>query len=64
MQSEIRSMHHEIENIYNEEKEERFMRKAEMEIQKAENLQDHHDEIYSRPKREWFMSEKQKQKIQ
>jgi len=31
-----------------------------MEIKKTENMLEHHDEIYSRPRRTWFMTEKEK----
>ena len=34
-----------------------------MELKKMQNLTEHRDEIYSRPKKEWFMSEKQKKRI-
>jgi ATP-dependent RNA helicase DDX27 len=40
------------------------MRKADMELQKLENLTEHKDEIYSRPKKEWFISGKEKRDIQ
>jgi ATP-dependent RNA helicase DDX27 len=40
------------------------MRKAEMEIQKGENLLKHEDEIFSRPARTWFQSSKDKAKSQ
>ena len=32
-----------------------------MELKKGQNLLDHSDEIYSRPARTWFQSEKEKQ---
>jgi ATP-dependent RNA helicase DDX27 len=47
-----------------QEREERDMRRADMELKKVENLTDHREEIYSRPKREWFMTETQKKAIQ
>jgi ATP-dependent RNA helicase DDX27 len=40
------------------------MRKAEMEIQKGENLLKHEEEIFSRPARTWFQSSKEKAKSQ
>jgi ATP-dependent RNA helicase DDX27 len=40
------------------------MRKADMELKKLENMTDHKQEIYSRPKKEWFVSEKEKRMIQ
>lgn len=35
-----------------------------MEIRKGENMMEHEDEIYSRPARTWFQSEKDKKKAQ
>ncbi|XP_043712641.1 DEAD-box ATP-dependent RNA helicase 28 [Telopea speciosissima] len=49
-----------IAAILQEEREERALRKAEMEATKAENMIAHKDEIYSRPKRTWFTTEKEK----
>jgi hypothetical protein len=43
-----------------EENQEAYLRKAEMEAQKATNLVEHEAEIFSRPKREWFVSARQK----
>jgi ATP-dependent RNA helicase DDX27 len=43
-----------------EEREERELRKAEMEATKAQNMLDHEAEIYSRPARTWFQSSKEK----
>ncbi|KAJ0251226.1 DEAD-box ATP-dependent RNA helicase 28 [Hirschfeldia incana] len=45
------------------EREERALRKAEMEFAKAENMIEHRDEIYARPKRTWFMTEKEKKLV-
>lgn len=44
------------------EKEEKAIRKAEMEIKKHQNMVDHHEEIFSRPARVWFQSSEQKDK--
>ncbi|XP_042493497.1 DEAD-box ATP-dependent RNA helicase 28-like isoform X2 [Macadamia integrifolia] len=49
-----------IAAIFQEESEERALRKAEMEATKAENMIAHKDEINSRPKRTWFATEKEK----
>ena len=46
-----------------EEREERDLRKAEMEANKAENLIEHETDIYSRPARTWFQTEKQKKQV-
>ena len=55
-QTSISGLHREIEVIMSQEWEEKSIRKAEMELKKLENITDHKDEIYSRPKKEWFMS--------
>ena len=49
-----------IEEILDEEKQEKEILRAEMEIRKGENLLKHEKEILSRPKRTWFKSEKDK----
>ncbi|KAI7887328.1 DEAD-domain-containing protein [Lichtheimia hyalospora FSU 10163] len=49
-----------IEEILLEEKQERAIREAEMKVQKSENLLKHASEIYSRPARTWFQSNKEK----
>ena len=46
-----------------EEREERQLRKAEMEVAKADNLMQHGAEIFSKPARTWFQSERQKQEV-
>lgn len=50
----------EVEQVLAEEKEERALRQAEMQVTKGENMIEHGDEIFSRPKRTWFQSEKEK----
>ncbi|KZW02520.1 DEAD-domain-containing protein [Exidia glandulosa HHB12029] len=52
----------EIARVLVEEKEEKAIRQAEMQIKKGENMMEHEKEIYSRPARTWFQSEKDKQK--
>lgn len=49
-----------IEEILLEEKQERAIREAEMKVQKSENLLKHASEIYSRPARTWFQTNKEK----
>ncbi|KAL5205189.1 hypothetical protein ABZP36_033398 [Zizania latifolia] len=56
----IEQLENEISAIIQEEREERILRKAEMEVTKAENMMAHKDEIYSRPKKTWFATEKEK----
>ena len=50
----------EIDAILKEEKEERALQGAEMQVRKGENLIVHEDQIKARPKRTWFESEKEK----
>ncbi|RUS29133.1 hypothetical protein BC938DRAFT_481022 [Jimgerdemannia flammicorona] len=47
-----------VKEVMNEEKEDRALRTAEMEMRKSENMLNHGDEIYSRPARTWFQSDK------
>ncbi|KAL5495218.1 DRS1 [Sanghuangporus weigelae] len=50
----------EITEVLKEEKEEKAMRHAERDLKKGENLIEHEKEIFSRPARTWFQSEKEK----
>ena len=50
-----------FESFLQEEREERQLRKAEMEVTKAENLVEHGAEIFAKPARTWFQTERQKQ---
>ncbi|KAK1296541.1 DEAD-box ATP-dependent RNA helicase 28 [Acorus calamus] len=59
----IEQMEEQISAIFLEEREEKALRKAEMEAMKAENMIEHKDEIYSRPKKTWFVTEKEKKLI-
>ncbi|XP_031119679.1 DEAD-box ATP-dependent RNA helicase 28 [Ipomoea triloba] len=59
----IDQMEEQVAEILQEEREEMILRKAEMEATKAENMIAHKDEIYSRPKRTWFMTEKEKKLV-
>ncbi|XP_021831215.1 DEAD-box ATP-dependent RNA helicase 28-like [Prunus avium] len=56
----IEQMEDQVAAIFQEEREEQALRKAEMEANKADNMIAHKDEIYSRPKRTWFVTEKEK----
>ncbi|KAI9323735.1 P-loop containing nucleoside triphosphate hydrolase protein [Dichotomocladium elegans] len=49
-----------IQEILQEEKEERAIREAEMKVHKSENMLKHAQEIYSRPARTWFQSNQEK----
>ncbi|KAJ5096603.1 hypothetical protein N7456_007324 [Penicillium angulare] len=50
----------EVEEILEEEKMEKQMSQAEMQVNKGSNMMKHGAEIMSRPKRTWFESEQQK----
>ena len=56
----LRELEGEIEEVLQEEKEERAMSITERDLKRGENLIVHEDEIKSRPKRTWFESEKDK----
>ncbi|QLQ81081.1 hypothetical protein HG537_0E04360 [Torulaspora globosa] len=56
----VSSMHSTIDEILEEEKGEKEILRAEMELRKGENLLKHKAEIESRPKRTWFQSEAEK----
>ncbi|TIB86636.1 DEAD-domain-containing protein [Wallemia mellicola] len=56
----VESLQDQIDEILKEEKEDRAIRVAEMELQKSKNMIEHEDEIKSRPARTWFQSEKEK----
>ncbi|CAL5435436.1 unnamed protein product [Camellia sinensis] len=59
----IDQMEDQVAAILQEEREEMALRKAEMEAAKAENMIEHRDEIFSRPKRTWFVTEKEKKLV-
>ena len=46
-----------------EERQEKEFRKAEMEATKASNMIEHESEIFSRPKKEWFLSAREKKAL-
>ncbi|KAI0335286.1 DEAD-domain-containing protein [Cubamyces sp. BRFM 1775] len=54
----------EIAEILQEEKEERQLRQAEMELKKGQNMIEHEAEIFSRPARTWFQTGKEKAKAE
>lgn len=61
-QEKIDAMDDEINEIMEEEKEEKQLSNAEMQIKKGENIVLHEDEIKSRPKRTWFETQHDKKK--
>ncbi|KIM85227.1 hypothetical protein PILCRDRAFT_5570 [Piloderma croceum F 1598] len=60
----LNSMKDEISEILQEEKEEKQIRQAEMELRKGQNMIEHEEEIYSRPARTWFQSGQEKLKAE
>ncbi|CAG8593076.1 11487_t:CDS:2 [Paraglomus brasilianum] len=59
-QDQIDSLQDRIKQIFANEREQNVIQRAEMELQKSENMLIHQEEIMSRPARTWFISEKQK----
>lgn len=60
----IESKKYLITEIIDEEKHEKEVLAAEMELKKGENMLKYKNEIESRPKRTWFMTEKEKKEDQ
>ncbi|KIK71025.1 hypothetical protein GYMLUDRAFT_235410 [Collybiopsis luxurians FD-317 M1] len=56
----LESITKEISEVLQEEKEEKQLRQAEMELKKGQNIIEHEAEIFSRPARIWFQTEKEK----
>jgi ATP-dependent RNA helicase DDX27 len=56
----VESLSTQIQEVLQEEKEDRSLRQAEMELRKSENLLNHGKEIYARPARTWFQTETEK----
>ncbi|RPD82565.1 DEAD-domain-containing protein [Lentinus tigrinus ALCF2SS1-7] len=54
----------EISEVLQEEKEEKQLRQAEMELKKGQNMIEHEAEIFSRPARTWFQTGKEKAKAE
>ncbi|KAI0393948.1 DEAD-domain-containing protein [Xylariaceae sp. FL0594] len=61
-QDKVDEMAGEIDAVAQEEKEERQLQQAEMQIRKGENMVVHEDEIKARPKRTWFETQADKKK--
>lgn len=58
----VESLGPEIKEVLAEEKQERAIRNAEMQLKKSENMLHHGAEIYARPARTWFQTESEKKK--
>lgn len=56
----IRELEDEIEEVLQEEKDERLLSITERDLKRGENLINHEHEIKSRPRRVWFESENDK----
>ena len=52
-----------VDEILKEEKAEKELQTAEMQVKKAENVIEHRDEIMSRPKRTWFATDRKSIKL-
>ena len=61
MSTKLDELKDDITDILKEEREEKLMRQADMELKKGQNMVEHEKEIFSRPARTWFQSEKDKQ---
>jgi ATP-dependent RNA helicase DDX27 len=61
MAERLEELKDEITEVLKEEREEKAMRQADMELKKGQNMVEHEKEIFSRPARTWFQSEKDKQ---
>ena len=62
-QATLEGLEADYRQVLSMEVEEKVLRKAEMEAQKAANMIEHEAEIYARPARTWFQSEKEKRSI-
>ncbi|KAI9735393.1 MAG: nucleolar DEAD-box protein required for synthesis of 60S ribosomal subunit [Claussenomyces sp. TS43310] len=58
--AKVDGMAEEIEEILREEKEDKQLAQAEMQVRRGENIMVHEDEIKGRPKRTWFENEQDK----
>lgn len=58
--TQLKDLKDEVDHVLEEEKEEKAIRQVEMQITKGDNLIKHRDEIMSKPKRTWFVNEKER----
>ncbi|KAL4069605.1 P-loop containing nucleoside triphosphate hydrolase protein [Scleroderma yunnanense] len=56
----VEELKSEVSAVLQEEKEEKQLRQAEMELKKGHNMLEHEAEIFSRPARTWFQTEKER----
>jgi hypothetical protein len=64
MADKLEALKDDVQEVLKEEREEKLMRQADMEIRKGQNMVEHEKEIFGRPARTWFQSEKEKKKAQ
>ncbi|BGP28563.1 nucleolar DEAD-box protein required for synthesis of 60S ribosomal subunit [Rhodotorula toruloides] len=57
---QLKALEPDVRDVMQEEKEEKEIRRGNMELQKAQNMLEHEDEIKSRPARTWFQSTSEK----
>ncbi|KAL8139044.1 hypothetical protein V2J09_005045, partial [Rumex salicifolius] len=59
----IEQMEDQISEILQEEEEEMALRRAQMEVAKAENMIEYRNDIFSRPRKTWFITEREKKEV-
>ena len=62
-QTKIEGLEKDVIQIHIAEREEKELRKAEQEALKLQNMIHHRDEIYARPARTWFQSQREKDNV-
>ncbi|KAG2179215.1 hypothetical protein INT43_002065 [Umbelopsis isabellina] len=60
--TKLEAITEQVKDVMKQEKEDKAIRQAEMELKKSENMLNHANEIYSRPARTWFQNDKDKKK--
>jgi ATP-dependent RNA helicase DDX27 len=60
---ELKNFEPKIKRIFAKEKLIRELEKAEMEASKCQNMLDHEEEIYNRPRREWIVSKAERKSV-
>ncbi|CCX13620.1 Similar to ATP-dependent RNA helicase drs1; acc. no. A7F4L5 [Pyronema omphalodes CBS 100304] len=60
LHTKLETLESEVDEVLEEEKNERHIQTLEMQVRRSENLMKHEDEIRARPKRTWFESQREK----
>jgi ATP-dependent RNA helicase DDX27 len=60
----IEHLEKDVQDILEDERLDKSMRLVEMEANKAQNVMEHEAEIYSRPAKTWFQSDKERTRVQ